>query len=278
MTDIINQNSWWALIITVIMIIGAMYFAISFLVLKFKISRKISEVEERSREEAQNWLTKWRETDSQKIRENERDVAEQKAEAKFNQWVIDKEEEIRKDSVERSKAVTLGKVAEHLAPFFPGFEFNPRDAKFLGSPVDFVVFDGLTDGEVKNVVFIEVKTGSSNLSTRERKVRDAIEAGNVRWEILRPEFSPEDKEEEYDTEVVENIKIEGTIAQKSEDGLRQVKRVIIPDEKAEPASENEKKDGIENTPKRKGRLLLLAFVLAGTIALLSIVAFLIFSR
>ena len=67
-----------------------------------------------------------------------------------------------------------GKVQEHLAPLFPEFiaQFNPKDARFLGSPLDFVVFDGLDDGLVKRVVFVEVKSGKANLQSRERLCRD----------------------------------------------------------------------------------------------------------
>src|SRR5437879_4533423 len=66
---------------------------------------------------------------------------------------------IRQDAVQKSQAVTLGKVTEHLVPFLPGFDFDPRDVRFLGSPVDLVVFDGLSNGDVKRLVFVEVKNG-----------------------------------------------------------------------------------------------------------------------
>ena len=91
----------------------------------------------------------------------------------------------RQDSLARSHAVVSGKVQEHLAPLFPEFDFNPRDARFLGTPVDFVVFDGLDEGEVRNIVFVEVKTNRSALSSRERCVRAAIEARRVEWQLLR---------------------------------------------------------------------------------------------
>jgi predicted Holliday junction resolvase-like endonuclease len=42
------------------------------------------------------------------------------------------------------------------------------------------------EGLVRDVVFVEIKTGTSTLSTRERRVRDAIQAGRVRWLELRP--------------------------------------------------------------------------------------------
>jgi len=92
---------------------------------------------------------------------------------------------VRLDAVQRSQAVTVGKVYEQLVPYLPAFQFNPKDARFLGSPVDFVVFDGLDDGQVRRVVFVEVKTAGSDLSTRERRVRDAIRAGRVEWDELR---------------------------------------------------------------------------------------------
>lgn len=92
---------------------------------------------------------------------------------------------IRRQAALQSRAVTVGQVSEEFAPFLPGFEFNPKDARFLGSPVDFVVFDGLDAGDVRRVVFVEIKTGASDLSARERLVRDAVLAGRVGWSTLR---------------------------------------------------------------------------------------------
>ena len=102
-------------------------------------------------------------------------------------WTDEDLRAARQDTLSRSHLTVSGKVQEHLAPFFPEFcgEFDPRDARFLGSPVDFVVFDGLDSGEVTRVVFVEVKTGRSALSARERRVRDAIEQGKVEWRLLR---------------------------------------------------------------------------------------------
>ena len=54
---------------------------------------------------------------------------------------------VRQDAIQRSLAVTAGKVLEQLVPYLPAFPFNPKDVRFLGSPVDFVVFDGLSDGQ-----------------------------------------------------------------------------------------------------------------------------------
>ena len=100
-------------------------------------------------------------------------------------WKLRYSAAIRENAVQRSLAVTAGKVHEQLVPYLPEFGFNPKDARFLGSPVDLVVFDGLAAGDVKRVVFLEVKTGGALLTARERQVRDVIEAREVAWAELR---------------------------------------------------------------------------------------------
>ncbi len=87
----------------------------------------------------------------------------------------------RDDAVRRSRAVLTGQISEQLAPFFPDFPCDPADARFLGKPVDFVAFSGAASGQIREVLFIEVKTGDSRLSGSERALREVLEAGRVRW-------------------------------------------------------------------------------------------------
>ena len=95
------------------------------------------------------------------------------------------EKGIREDAIRKSEAVIRGKVTETLIPFFPDFKYDSRDARFLGTPVDLVVFDGLSEGRMRKVVFIEIKTGkNANLSTRERMVRDCIRSKKVAYEKI----------------------------------------------------------------------------------------------
>jgi predicted Holliday junction resolvase-like endonuclease len=92
---------------------------------------------------------------------------------------------MRTEGAQQSKAIVRGQIYEQLVPYLPGFHFNPKDAQFLGRPVDFVVFDGLDEGELRRIVFVEVKTGGAKLTTRERLVRNAIREGNVEWAEIR---------------------------------------------------------------------------------------------
>lgn len=92
---------------------------------------------------------------------------------------------IREDAIKRSRAVLSGQFSEQLAPFLPDFKYNPQDCKFLGNPIDLIIFNGMSKTDISEVVFLEIKSGESNLSKQERILRDCIQKGNVRWEEYR---------------------------------------------------------------------------------------------
>jgi len=144
------------------------------IILFWKYAEQKGEIENRGRELFERWRSTELETQ-----------AKEKAELLFRDWMQREEKRIREDAIKRSEAVVTGKVTEHLIPFFQDFKYNPKNVRFLGTPVDLVIFDGLSEGKVKNIVFVEVKTGkTANLSTRERQVRDCVQNKNVIWEII----------------------------------------------------------------------------------------------
>ncbi len=88
----------------------------------------------------------------------------------------------RQDAVKRSNAVKGGQLAEQLAPFLPNFPCNPADAHFLGQPVDYIAFPGLCEkNTVDEILLIEVKTNTSQLSSREKEIREAVKSGHIRY-------------------------------------------------------------------------------------------------
>jgi predicted Holliday junction resolvase-like endonuclease len=92
------------------------------------------------------------------------------------------EREVRKDAVKRSRAVLAGQFSEQLAPYLPGFDHDPNEVKFIGKPVDFIAFKGLSAQAIEEVVFVEVKSGNSKLSKTESSLKKAIENGNVSYQ------------------------------------------------------------------------------------------------
>ena len=101
----------------------------------------------------------------------------------------------QKRSVNTSRAVLKGKMAEQFAPILPDFRYLPSDAKFLGDPVDYVVFDGYTnfrdgDGTVDDieVILLDIKSGGARLSKGQQAIAQAVREGRVRFETLRIDF------------------------------------------------------------------------------------------
>ena len=93
----------------------------------------------------------------------------------------------REQSVRQSRSGLLGNAAEQIAPMVPSFceRFSPSDARFLGGPIDYIIFDGMHRGEVERVIFLEVKSGASSaLNKNEREVRRAIDERRVEFEVL----------------------------------------------------------------------------------------------
>jgi predicted Holliday junction resolvase-like endonuclease len=178
---------------------------LAFVILLYKYFSLKSQIDTRVREQYEVW----REKDLAAVRQQYEDITRKEADLQFQQWRQENEEIIRKDAVERSRAVITGKVTEHVVPFFPGFQHNPKDARFIGTPVDFVVFDGLDDGEVRKITFVEVKTGSSSLSTRERQIRNTIKQRSVEWEEFRlPPILPQNRPSRV--ELLSMVKLEKT--------------------------------------------------------------------
>jgi predicted Holliday junction resolvase-like endonuclease len=91
----------------------------------------------------------------------------------------------REDAVKRSRAIIGGQSVEQLAPWLPDFPWDPSECRFVGKPVDFIVFRGASAGRVEELVLVEVKTGSSSLSKVERSLKDCVEAGRVSWAEYR---------------------------------------------------------------------------------------------
>ena len=107
----------------------------------------------------------------------------------LERWKIECTTDIRKDSVNRSRSTLKGRISEQMAPLLPEFPFTPADARFIGNPIDFVVFDGYTcakddKGDTISVVLVEVKKGKGRLTREEMLIKKAVEEGRVSWRTV----------------------------------------------------------------------------------------------
>ena len=82
-------------------------------------------------------------------------------------------------SQKKSSEVRLGQISEQLVPLLDKFKYDPRNAHFIGMPIDYIVFNN------DEVIFVEVKSGASTLSKKQSEIKKLITDGKVRFETIR---------------------------------------------------------------------------------------------
>lgn len=102
--------------------------------------------------------------------------------------------EARKDAVAKSRSILRGQATEHLAPYILKGT-NPKDYRFMGNPIDYICFEGLSDvldktsDEITCIYLIDIKTGKSALNKSQRRIRDAINDGRIEFKVINFEES-----------------------------------------------------------------------------------------
>lgn len=103
----------------------------------------------------------------------------------FESKIADQELYYINDSIKRSGSVSKGKVLEHFTPYLLSEESNPNEMIFIGSPIDFIWFKNIDGSNSElSVEFLEIKTGNSKLTTRQKLIRDAIKNKRVHFKSI----------------------------------------------------------------------------------------------
>lgn len=144
--------------------------------------------------EFQNWaieqFEKYKQSEILNIQKTSDENALKAAAVVLQKWKIESEAKIRQDAINRSYAVNLGKITEHLVPFHQAFlsQFNPKDARFIGSPIDLIVFDGYSEKNDEIVIyFVEIKSGNARLTDTQKKIKESVKNAQVRWAEINPD-------------------------------------------------------------------------------------------
>ena len=91
-------------------------------------------------------------------------------------------------SQKKSSEVVLGQIAEQLAPFLDTFKYDPHKIKFIGMPIDYICF------EDDKIIFLEIKSGKSNLSPKQNSIKKLILNKQVYWDEFRvPDKKPKNE-------------------------------------------------------------------------------------
>jgi predicted Holliday junction resolvase-like endonuclease len=96
-----------------------------------------------------------------------------------NKLIEETEARKKVTSQKKSSEVRLGHIAETLAPFLDQFDFEPEQCTFLGKPIDYISFGH------DEITFIEVKSGNSQLNSKQRHIRDQVKNKQINWKEIR---------------------------------------------------------------------------------------------
>lgn len=91
----------------------------------------------------------------------------------------------RNDAVKRSRSVVLGHVHEKIAPLLPNFPYSYKDLVFLWKGVDYLVLNGLSKWNLREIVFLEIKSGTSQLNRNEQMLKNCVNQKRVRYEVWK---------------------------------------------------------------------------------------------
>ena len=84
-----------------------------------------------------------------------------------------------------TKAVNIGKRFEKILPTVEDFKWARPDVRFLADPIDFIVFNGLSQGDIKSIDFVEVKCGEARLNKHQKLVKEAVEDSKVSYKAIK---------------------------------------------------------------------------------------------
>jgi len=159
---------------------------------KLQFQKNESDIKLKSQEWAMAEFEKFKSTELGVVRKAIEENAIAAAVNLLQKWKMENEAKIRQDATNRSYAVNLGKITEHLVPFHTKFPFNPKEARFMGSPIDLMVFDGMSEEDAEvNIYFVEIKTGKSRLSAKQSRIKSSVQNKRVIWHEINTDDLPE---------------------------------------------------------------------------------------
>ena len=107
--------------------------------------------------------------------------------SELNQKIEDlKKRKVRADTSVEMGAISsgFGKIIEKIFPAYKNFNMPLNDCRFLGEPIDMIIFRGVSEMKVDHITFLEAKTGKGRLDDGEKLVRDAVLDHRVKCETI----------------------------------------------------------------------------------------------
>ena len=92
---------------------------------------------------------------------------------------------MRKQATQGSRSAIFGEVYEKILPALPNFPYAPKDMVFIGKGCDYIIFDGLSEWSLREIIFLELKSGNATLNKNEKAIQYLVDHHRVRFSEYR---------------------------------------------------------------------------------------------
>lgn len=107
---------------------------------------------------------------------------------------LDEREEGIRENARQAGRREADKVIRKIDKTFRPLKLNPDDAKVLFHPVDFIVFNGMKTGQMKNLILMDKEKGNTD-KRLQQSIRQVVEKQRYEWVTLRVEDNGQIREE-----------------------------------------------------------------------------------
>lgn len=91
----------------------------------------------------------------------------------------------QKKAVMGSRNAITGEIYEKILPALPNFPYKPKDMVFVGKWTDYIIFDWLSEWNLQEIIFLELKSGNARLNQNERSIKNILAQKKVRFAEMR---------------------------------------------------------------------------------------------
>ena len=95
----------------------------------------------------------------------------------------EKESKIRDEAAKRAQVEVPKLIKKSLSDHIVSLKYNPYDIKPINHPIDLVIYDGMSDGDVENVVFLHSKNKA--MQELHKSVHKTVENKDYDWKVVR---------------------------------------------------------------------------------------------
>lgn len=97
----------------------------------------------------------------------------------------EEEEKMKQKAVERGRKQVPKLINQSINKNFTELNYDPYDVKAILHPIDFVAFDGMTGGQVKDVTLLSNKTKNPQLQSIHKAIAKAVASKSYDWKVMR---------------------------------------------------------------------------------------------